>query len=98
MSFVTKRVDTLNRSYKRALKISFIIVLLLVIAAFKFAPQNTVTQQIKPADENISVIPDVNPTNQQIQPPPEQVDDGQAGEADDQDLDGVGPVNPPQPA
>lgn len=70
MSFVTKRVDTLDRSYKRVLKISFIIVLLLIIAAFKFAPQNIRTQQIKPADEGISVIPDVSPTNQQIQPPP----------------------------
>ena len=70
MSFVTKRVDTLNRNYKKVLKVSFIIVLLLVIAAFKFAPQQTKPKQIKPPDEDISVIPDVNPTNQQIQPPP----------------------------
>lgn len=70
MSFVTKRVDTLDRSYKRVLKISFIIVLLLIIAAFKFAPQTTRPQQIKSPDDDIFVIPDVNPTNQPIQPPP----------------------------
>jgi protein TonB len=70
MSFVTKRVENLNRSYKRALKISCIIVLLLVIAAFKFAPQSTVPQQIKPPDNNIPVIPEINPTNQPDQPPP----------------------------
>jgi protein TonB len=70
MSFVTKRVETLNHNYKRVLKISYIIVLLLIIAAFKFAPQNTKPQQIKPPDGDIPVIPEVNPTNQLSKPPP----------------------------
>ncbi len=70
MSLVTKRVDTLNRNYKRVLEISFILVLLFIIAAFKFAPQINKTHQIKPPDENIPVIPEVNPTNQLNQPPP----------------------------
>jgi len=70
MSFVIKRVDTLNRNYKRVLEISFILVLLLFIAAFKFAPQMSKSQQIKPPDENIPVIPEVNPTQQLSKPPP----------------------------
>lgn len=70
MSFVTKRVDTLTWHYKRALEISFIIVLLLVIAAFKFAPQNSKPQQFKQISDDVIVIPDVSPTKQLIQPPP----------------------------
>ena len=70
MSFVTKRVENLNSNYKRALKLSYIIVLLLVIAAFKFTPQSTGPQQIKPPDNNIPVIPEIDPTNQPSQPPP----------------------------
>lgn len=70
MSFVTKRVDTLTRNYKRAFKISFIIVLLLVIAAFKFAPQVSKPQQIKQTGDDVIVIPDISPTKQHIQPPP----------------------------
>jgi periplasmic protein TonB len=70
MSFVTKRVYTLTRSYKRALQISFIIVLLSVIAAFNLAPQNNKPQQIRQTGDDVLVIPDVSPTQQLIQPPP----------------------------
>jgi len=70
MSFVTKRVDTLTRYYRRALQTSFIIVLLLVIAAFKFAPQISKPQQIRQTGDDVLVIPDVSPTKQVVQPPP----------------------------
>lgn len=70
MSFVTNRIDALNRSYKRVLELSFILVLLIIIAAFKFAPQNNGPQHFKTQDNDIPVIPEVDPTNLPGHPPP----------------------------
>jgi periplasmic protein TonB len=70
MSFVTNRVNALNRNYKRGIELSFIIILLLIIAAFKFAPMKGKPQQIKQTDPDIFIIKVVDPSIQLPKPPP----------------------------
>jgi protein TonB len=69
MSFVTIRVNALNRDYKRGMEVSFVIVLLLIIAAFRFSPDKNKTQQIKQSVPDIIVVTEVDPTTQLSQPP-----------------------------
>jgi protein TonB len=70
MSFVTNRVNTLNRNYKRGIEISFIIVLLLIIAAFKFAPMKAKPQQVRQPDQDVINIKNIEPSVQLPKPPP----------------------------
>ena len=70
MSFVTERVTALNRNYKMGLEVSFIIVLILMIAAFRFAPGKSKPEQIKQNGQELVIISDIIPTTQPDRPPP----------------------------
>jgi protein TonB len=70
MSFVTTRVNTLKLNYKSGIEISFIFVLLFIIAAFKFAPMKGKPQQIKQIDPDIFIIKAVDPSLQVPKPSP----------------------------
>ena len=70
MSFVTERVNVLNRNYKRGMQVSFIIALMLMIAAFKFAPGNSKPEQIKQNGQDLVFISDIIPATQPDRPPP----------------------------
>ncbi|HKB85691.1 MAG TPA: energy transducer TonB [Ignavibacteriaceae bacterium] len=69
MSFVTSRVNALNRSYKRGIEVSYIIVLLLIIAAFKFAPMKDRTDLFKRTGAEIFIPTLVDPSRQTSLPP-----------------------------
>ncbi len=69
MSFVTARVSALDRSYKRGIEVSFIIVLLLIIAAFKFAPIRTGTNLNSRSNAEIFIPTLVDPSRQTSLPP-----------------------------
>jgi periplasmic protein TonB len=70
MSFVTNRVNTLNRNYKRGMEISFIIVLLLIIAAFKFAPMQNKPKHIIPGIPEVIPVQNIEASQQIPKPPP----------------------------
>ena len=70
MSFVTNRVKYLNNAYKKGIEISLILVLLLIIAAFKFAPDTQKTEMIKENGQELFFVSDITPSRQIQQPPP----------------------------
>jgi periplasmic protein TonB len=70
MSFITDRVSSLNKKYLRAMETCFIITLLLIIAAFKFAPVKNKPAQIEQSDTTNITIISIEPSNQISQPPP----------------------------
>ncbi len=69
MSFVTARVSALERSYKRGIEVSFIIVLLLIIAAFKFAPVGTPANLSSRTNAELFIPTLVDPSRQISLPP-----------------------------
>ena len=62
MSFVTNRVKYLNNAYKKGIEISLILVLLLIIAAFKFAPDTQKTEMIKENGQELFFVSDITPS------------------------------------
>jgi len=62
------KVDLKNK-YERYFKISIVISLLLVIAAFKFSPKATKIEKIKPSEQDIILVEDVIQTKQESKLP-----------------------------
>jgi protein TonB len=69
MSFVTSRVSALNHSYKRGMEIGFIVALLLIIAAFKFAPIRIETNISRQNNSELFIPTLINPSRQASLPP-----------------------------
>ena len=66
--YKTSKAD-LRGKYKRNLKISLVIALIFILAAFKFSPQKIKAEkEIKPDIDIIKVI-NIDPTNQSKIPP-----------------------------